>query len=83
MLLFVALLTLLLPRRAVLGMAETLGPHQRVAAARHLRHQGRVSRPGEDLPQGPLIVAAKHQSTWETFALLRLFDDPPSSSSAS
>ena len=29
----------------------------------------------EKLPKGPLIVAAKHQSTWETFALLRLFDD--------
>ncbi len=30
----------------------------------------------EKLPKGSLIVAAKHQSTWETFALLRLFDDP-------
>jgi 1-acyl-sn-glycerol-3-phosphate acyltransferase len=29
----------------------------------------------EKLPKGPLIVAAKHQSTWETFALLWLFDD--------
>src|ERR1700749_4145716 len=29
----------------------------------------------ENLPNGPLIVAAKHQSTFETFALLRLFDD--------
>jgi 1-acyl-sn-glycerol-3-phosphate acyltransferase len=27
------------------------------------------------LPRGPLLIAAKHQSTWETFALLRLFDD--------
>jgi 1-acyl-sn-glycerol-3-phosphate acyltransferase len=30
----------------------------------------------EKIPPGPLIVAAKHQSTWETFALLALFDDP-------
>jgi 1-acyl-sn-glycerol-3-phosphate acyltransferase len=30
----------------------------------------------EKIPAGPLIVAAKHQSTWETFALLTLFDDP-------
>jgi 1-acyl-sn-glycerol-3-phosphate acyltransferase len=30
----------------------------------------------EKIPPGPLIVAAKHQSTWETFALLTLFDDP-------
>jgi 1-acyl-sn-glycerol-3-phosphate acyltransferase len=30
----------------------------------------------EKIPKGPLIVAAKHQSAWETFALLWLFDDP-------
>ena len=30
-----------------------------------------------DLPRsGPLIVAAKHQSMWETFALLQFFDQP-------
>ena len=28
------------------------------------------------IPSGPLIVAAKHQSTWETFALLSLFKHP-------
>ena len=30
----------------------------------------------EKIPPGPLIVAAKHQSSWETFGLLTLFDDP-------
>ncbi len=30
----------------------------------------------EKIPPGPLIVAAKHQSTWETFALLTILDDP-------
>lgn len=30
----------------------------------------------ENIPGGPLIVAAKHQSMWETFALLPLLDDP-------
>jgi 1-acyl-sn-glycerol-3-phosphate acyltransferase len=30
----------------------------------------------EKIPRGPLIIAAKHQSSWETFALLTLFDDP-------
>jgi 1-acyl-sn-glycerol-3-phosphate acyltransferase len=30
----------------------------------------------EKIPPGGLIVAAKHQSLWETFALLRIFDDP-------
>ena len=28
------------------------------------------------IPPGPLLVAAKHQSAWETFALLPLFVDP-------
>ena len=28
------------------------------------------------LPQGPCLVAAKHQSAWETFALIPLFRDP-------
>jgi 1-acyl-sn-glycerol-3-phosphate acyltransferase len=32
---------------------------------------------GEDnLPDGPFIVAAKHQSAWETFAFNVLLDDP-------
>ena len=30
----------------------------------------------EKIPDGPLIVAAKHQSMWETFALLQFFDQP-------
>jgi 1-acyl-sn-glycerol-3-phosphate acyltransferase len=30
----------------------------------------------EKIPKGPLIVAAKHQSMWETFALLQFFPEP-------
>ncbi|MFG1346012.1 lysophospholipid acyltransferase family protein [Xanthobacter autotrophicus DSM 431] len=30
----------------------------------------------ENIPPGPLLIAAKHQSAWETFALLPLFSDP-------
>src|SRR4051812_1337097 len=30
----------------------------------------------EKIPSGPLLVAAKHQSFWETFALLPLFRQP-------
>ena len=30
----------------------------------------------EKIPKGPLIVASKHQSFWETFALLRFFERP-------
>jgi 1-acyl-sn-glycerol-3-phosphate acyltransferase len=30
----------------------------------------------DKLPEGPCLVAAKHQSSWETFALIPLFRDP-------
>ncbi len=30
----------------------------------------------EHIPPGALLVASKHQSLWETFALVTLFDDP-------
>ncbi len=30
----------------------------------------------EKLPPGPVLVVAKHQSTWDTFALIPLFEDP-------
>ena len=30
----------------------------------------------EKIPPGALLVASKHQSFWETFTLLTLFDDP-------
>lgn len=30
----------------------------------------------EHIPKGPAMVAGKHQSFWETFAILPLFDDP-------
>lgn len=30
----------------------------------------------ENIPQGPLLVASKHQSAWDTFGLLPLFDYP-------
>jgi 1-acyl-sn-glycerol-3-phosphate acyltransferase len=77
-LLLVALVTLALPRRAVLRMAELWGRVSvwllRVVCGTKVEFRGL-----EHLPQGrlkgPLIIAAKHQSTWETFALLRLFDD--------
>ena len=33
-------------------------------------------RGAENIPQGAVLVAAKHQSAWDTFAILTLFDDP-------
>jgi 1-acyl-sn-glycerol-3-phosphate acyltransferase len=69
-----ALVTIVLPRRAVLQMATLWGRSSvwllRVICGTRVEYRGL-----EKLPKGPLIVAAKHQSTWETFALLWLFDD--------
>ena len=69
-----AFLALVLPRRAVLDMAKLWGRTSvwllRVICGTKVEFRGL-----EKLPNGALIVAAKHQSTWETFALLRLFDD--------
>lgn len=44
-----------------------------------LRHVGGVRSEItgiQNIPKGPLLVAAKHQSAWETLELLLLFDDP-------
>ncbi len=30
----------------------------------------------ENLPANPVLIAAKHQSAWDTFALITLFEDP-------
>jgi len=69
-----AFLALVLPRRAVLDMAKLWGRTSvwllRVICGTRVEFRGL-----EKLPKGALIVAAKHQSTWETFALLRLFND--------
>jgi 1-acyl-sn-glycerol-3-phosphate acyltransferase len=67
--------TLLLPRPVIIALA---------------RHWARVSlallrivcgitvdwRGLDRIPAGAILVAAKHQSAWETFALLTLFRDP-------
>ena len=52
---------------------QGLGAQQHLADARGLQHQGGISRAREN-SQGPLIVASKHQSMWETFALMQFFD---------
>lgn len=74
-LMIVALPTLLMPGRATIEMAKLWGRTSlwllRVVCGTKVEFRG-----VEKLPQGPLIVAAKHQSTWETFALLSLFDYP-------
>jgi 1-acyl-sn-glycerol-3-phosphate acyltransferase len=74
-LMIVAIPTLLLPLPALMAVA-----HWWAAASIFLLRvicNVRVEfRGAEKIPEGPLIVAAKHQSFWETFALLRFFDRP-------
>lgn len=65
----------LVPRRVFLGMVK-LWAHSslwllRVLAGTKIEIRGR-----EKIPPGGALVAAKHQSLWETFALLTIFDDP-------
>jgi 1-acyl-sn-glycerol-3-phosphate acyltransferase len=73
-LLVAASVCILLPHRAMIEVAKLWGRISvwllRVVCGTKVEFRGL-----EKLPKGPLIVAAKHQSTWETFALLRLFDD--------
>ncbi len=73
--LIVALPTFFMPYRTILAVAKTWGRTNLVL----LRAVGGIDceiRGREKIPQGPVIVAAKHQSAWETFALLPLFDNP-------
>jgi 1-acyl-sn-glycerol-3-phosphate acyltransferase len=67
--------TLLLPRQAFMRAARLWAGSSlfllRVVAGTRVEFRG-----CEKIPPGGLIVAAKHQSLWETFALLRIFDDP-------
>ena len=73
--LIVALPTFFLPYRAVIAVARAWARANlvllRVVAGIDCEVRGR-----EKIPKGPLIVASKHQSAWETFALLPLFDNP-------
>ncbi len=72
--LIIALPTFFMPYRAIVAVAKAWGRSNLVllrVAGIDFEVRGR-----EKIPPGPLIVAAKHQSAWETFALLPLFDNP-------
>src|SRR3954471_14164785 len=75
MLLIAAAPTMLMPRHGILFMAKTWGRTSlwllRVICGTRVEWRGL-----EKLPKGGYIVAAKHHSTWETFALVPLFPDP-------
>jgi len=72
--LVLALPTFLLPYRSTVEVAKAWGRVNllllRVAGI------GYEVRGREKIPPGALIVASKHQSAWETFALMPLFDNP-------
>ncbi|HSV24054.1 MAG TPA: lysophospholipid acyltransferase family protein [Xanthobacteraceae bacterium] len=74
-LLVAAVPTLVLPRRAILGMAKLWG-HTTLWLLRVVCRIDVEWRGLEKIPPGGIIVAAKHQSIWETFALITLFRDP-------
>jgi 1-acyl-sn-glycerol-3-phosphate acyltransferase len=73
--LIIALPTFFMPYRAIVEVAKSWGRTNlrllRVIAGIDVEIRGR-----EKIPAGAIIVASKHQSAWETFALLPLFDNP-------
>jgi 1-acyl-sn-glycerol-3-phosphate acyltransferase len=74
-LLIAAIPTLVMPRWGILGMAKTWGRTTlwllRVVCGIKVEWRGL-----DKIPPGGILVAAKHQSAWETFALVALFPDP-------
>jgi 1-acyl-sn-glycerol-3-phosphate acyltransferase len=71
----VALPTFALPARAVFTVAGWWA-HSSLFLMRTICNIRVEFRGVEKIPKGPLLVASKHQSFWETFALLRFFERP-------
>ena len=73
--LLVAVPTFLMSRTAIVKIAQLWARSSiwllRVACNVKVEYRGL-----EKIPKGPLLVASKHQSMWETFALLQFFDRP-------
>lgn len=67
--------TFLMPRKGILTIAKNWGRCStwlmRVICNIKVEYRG-----VEKIPQGPLIVASKHQSLWETISLIGFFDEP-------
>src|SRR6185437_333711 len=73
--LVVAIPTLMMPRRAIIALARHWA-RVNLALLRIICGIAVDWRGLEKIPSGAILVAAKHQSAWETFALLTLFPDP-------
>lgn len=73
--LIIALPTFFMPYTAILAVAKSWARANlvllRVVTGMKCEIRGR-----EKIPPGSILVAAKHQSAWETFALVPLFDNP-------
>lgn len=73
--LIAAVPTFFLPRRAIIEVAKAWGRTNlwllRVICDIRVEFRGL-----EKIPTGSALIAAKHQSAWETFGLFTLFDDP-------
>lgn len=73
--LIVAIPTLFMGPSAIVAIAKAWGRSSiwlmRVVCGTRVSYRGL-----EKIPAGPLVVASKHQSFWETFALLQFFDYP-------
>jgi 1-acyl-sn-glycerol-3-phosphate acyltransferase len=71
----VAIPTFVMPRSGILSIARAWARSSiwllRVVCNVKVEYRGI-----EKIPEGPLLVASKHQSMWETFALLQFFDQP-------
>src|SRR5262245_6883042 len=65
----IAIPTLVMPRTAILKLATFWG-HTNNWLLRYVCGIKVEYRGLEKIPPGALLVASKHQSTWETFALL-------------
>jgi len=73
--LLIALPTFLMPYSAIVAVAKGWG-RSNLMLLRAICGIDVDFRGLDKIPKGPLLVASKHQSTWETFALLPLFADP-------
>jgi 1-acyl-sn-glycerol-3-phosphate acyltransferase len=71
----IGLPTLLMPRWGAVTLAQCWARSSiwlmRVICNTKVEYRGL-----EKIPNGPMIVASKHQSMWETFALLQFFPQP-------
>ena len=73
--LIVAIPTFVMPRAGIMSISRAWARSSiwllRVTCNVKVEYRGL-----EKIQKGPLIVASKHQSMWETFALLQFFDQP-------